>query len=686
MAAFRPRMLFFRKGELTLLYAEENRILRRFDEELLCIEPWGANSLRVRATVQGELMADEDFALLPEHAETKAQITVNGTRASIVNGKLRCDVFPSGKLRFSRADTGETLLEEYDRNRFREEDEGFNSALEICPRTFRPIAGTDNFSLEVRFEANGGEKLYGMGQYQQDCLDLKGCIVELAHRNSQASVPFVLSNRGYGLLWNNPAVGRVTFGKNVTEWTARSTRQMDYWITAGDTPAEIEEAYMTAVGKPPMMPDFGTGFWQCKLRYQTQDELLEIAREYKRRGLPISVIVIDYFHWPHQGDWCFDPEYWPDPDAMVRELKEMGIELMISVWPTVQENSVNYREMRELGLLTRTEHGNRMHQLGNACFADMTNPETRRYVWQKIHDNYRRYGIRVFWLDEAEPEFTRYEFEHYRYWRGSDLEIGNLYPREYAKMAYEGLQGEGEQEIVSLVRCAWAGSQRYGALVWSGDIDSSFRSLRNQFAAGLNMGIAGIPWWTTDIGGFHGGDIRDPAFHECLARWFEFGAFCPVMRLHGDREPHKPPIGPTGGGSTPSGASNEVWTYGEEVYEICKKYLFLREKMRPYVKETMRQAHEKGSPVIRPLFYNFPGDKHAWEVEDEFFLGDDILVAPILWENQREREVYLPAGCRWRNLNDGSVAEGGQTISCAAPLSEIPVFIREGKLEDLRFD
>ena len=481
-------------------------------------------------------------------------------------------------------------------------------------------------------------------------------------------------------------MGRVTFGKNVTEWTARSTRQMDYWITAGDTPAEIEEAYMTAVGKPPMMPDFGTGFWQCKLRYQTQDELLEIAREYKRRGLPISVIVIDYFHWPHQGDWCFDPEYWPDPDAMVRELKEMGIELMISVWPTVQEDSVNYREMRELGLLTRTEHGNRMHQLGNACFADMTNPAARRYVWQKIHDNYRRYGIRVFWLDEAEPEFTRYEFEHYRYWRGSDLEIGNLYPREYAKMAYEGLQGEGEQEIVSLVRCAWAGSQRYGALVWSGDIDSSFRSLRNQFAAGLNMGIAGIPWWTTDIGGFHGGDIRDPAFHECLARWFEFGAFCPVMRLHGDREPHKPPIGPTGGGSTPSGASNEVWTYGEEVYEICKKYLFLREKMRPYVKGTMRQAHEKGSPVIRPLFYNFPGDKHAWEVEDEFFLGDDILVAPILWENQREREVYLPAGCRWRNLNDGSVSEGGQTISCAAPLSEIPVFIREGKLEDLRFD
>lgn len=665
-----------------MLYTEGNRLLRRYDEELLCIEPWGENSLRVRATQGATLLGNEDFALLPA-APCEANITIDGTRASIRNGKLRCDVLPSGKLRFFHNETGKLLLEEYDRNRFREEDEGFNSALEICPRTFIPIEGTENYKLEVRFEANEGEKLFGMGQYQQANLELKGCILELAQRNSQASVPFVLSSLGYGLLWNNPAVGRVIFGRNLTEWSAVSTRQMDYWITAGDTPAEIEETYMQAVGKPPKMPEYGTGFWQCKLRYQTQEELLSVAREYKRRGLPLSLIVIDYFHWPHQGDWCFDPVYWPDPAAMVRELREMGVELMVSVWPTVQEDSVNYREMKELGLLTRNEHGSRMNQLGRACFADLTNPATQRYIWGKLKENYGKYGIRVFWLDEAEPEFTRYEYSQYRYWRGSDLEIGNLYPREYAKMAYNGLRESGETEILSLVRCAWAGSQRYGALVWSGDIDSSFRSLRNQLAAGLNMGIAGIPWWTTDIGGFHGGDIRDPAFHECLARWFAFGAFCPVMRLHGDREPHKPPMGTTGGGSTPSGAENEVWSYGDEVYAICKKYLTLRETLRPYTAKTMDQAHEKGTPVLRTLFYNFPDDPKAWEISDEFFFGDDILVCPVLWENQREREVYLPAGCRWRGLNDGVLYEGGTSFTAPAPLDAIPVFVREGALPEL---
>ena len=672
-----------KKGWLHMLKQEGNALIRRFDRELLRIEPWGENSFRVRATKNGVMLDNEDFAL-EKVPEVPAKIEINGTRASIVNGKLRCEVFPSGKIRFLNQ-KGEVLLEEYDRNRFREEDEGFNSALEIFPRTFTPNRGTENFRLAVRFEASEGEKLFGMGQYQQPWLDLKGCIVELAQRNSQASVPFLLSNKGYGMLWNNPVVGQVTFGKNLTEWIAESTRQMDYWITAGDTPAEIEESYTGVVGRAPMMPEWATGFWQCKLRYQTQDELMNIAREYKKRGLPISVIVIDYFHWPHQGDWRFDPEFWPDPVGMVKELKEMGIELMVSIWPTVEAGSENYREMLEKGYLIASETGSRMTQLGNACFADMTNPEAREYVWGKIRDNYYKYGIKVFWLDEAEPEMTAYDYSNFRYHRGADLEIGNLYPREYARMAYEGMEKEGQENILNLLRCAWAGSQKYGALVWSGDIDSSFRSLRSQFAAGLNMGIAGIPWWTTDIGGFHGGNINDPAFKECLTRWFQFGAFSPVFRLHGDREPHKKPLTGVGGGAMPSGADNEVWTYGEEVYEICKKYLFLREKMRPYILDVMKEAHEKGAPAMRTLFWNFPEDKKSWEVSDEFCLGGDILVAPVLYENQRSREVYLPAGVNWRDLNSGKILEGGNTYTVDAPIDTIPVFIREGKLPEVTF-
>lgn len=656
-----------------------SKLMRRFDRELLLIEPWGENGLRVRACVQGEI-ADYDFGLLSGQ-EREGSITIDGNRASVTNGKITCEVLPTGKLKFYRKD-GTLLLEEYDRNRFRKEEEGFNSALELSPRMFFPIRGTNHFQLQVRFEAQD-EKIFGMGQYQQENLDLKGCIVELAQRNSQISIPFALSSRGYGILWNNPAIGKVTFGRNLTEWEAKSTKQMDYWITAGDTPAEIVEQYAQVVGKAPMMPEYGTGFWQCKLRYQTQEELLEVAREYYRRKLPVSVIVIDYFHWPHQGDWCFDPQYWPDPAGMVRELKEMGMELMVSVWPTVEEGSINYQEMLEEGLLTASEAGNRMSHLGRTCFVDMTNPRAQEYVWQKLKEHYYQYGIKIFWLDEAEPEYTKYEYDNYRYDKGTDLEIGNLYPRDYAKMAYDGMRREGQENILNLIRSAWVGSQRYGALVWSGDIDSSFRSLRNQFAAGLNTGIAGLPWWTTDIGGFHGGNIYEDDFKECLIRWFEYGAFCPVFRLHGDREPHKKPIGTSGGGLTPSGAENEVWSYGEEAYQIFTKYMRLREQMRPYITETMRQAHEKGTPVIRPVFYNMPSDERSWEVTDQFFLGDDILVCPILYEKLTKRTVYLPAGSSWRELFTGLVYEGGQTIVCDAPIDIIPVFIKEGRLPEL---
>jgi alpha-D-xyloside xylohydrolase len=211
----------------------------------------------------------------------------------------------------------------------------------------------------------------------------------------------------------------------------------------------------------------------------------------------------------------------------------------------------------------------------------------------------------------------------------------------------------------------------------SGDIDSSFRALRNQLAAGLNMGLAGIPWWTTDIGGFHGGNIHDEGFREVLVRWFAWGCFLPVMRLHGFREPFKPALSESGGGKQISGAENEIWSYGDRVYEICRKYITLRENMRPYVRSLMKAAHEKGTPLIRPLFYDFPEDEKAWETGDEHMFGPDVLVAPVLYENVRERSVYLPEG-NWRNINDGECLEGGRTITAPAPYEAIPVFVKAG--------
>ncbi len=663
----------------SLFTQEGPALIRRFDTEILRIEPWGPSALRVRATHLARL-PDQDWALLPPMAsglDEKAhgvKIKIEGERASFINGGIEARIDEKGVISFFN-DTGRLLLREYSRMW---DSLDMPCAIRLGPREFIPNIGGD-YRLTARFEAFPGERFYGMGQYQQDRLNLKGCRLELAHRNSQSSVPFALSSRGYGILWNNPAIGEAIFAEHGTEWRAQSTKALDYWIVAGDTPAEIEEAYSGATGRAPMMPDFGTGFWQCKLRYRTQEELLEAAREHKRRGLPLSVIVVDFFHWKKQGDWDYDPDYWPDPAGMAKELKAMGVELMVSIWPTIEQGSRHYQEMLRRGFLMRVERGVRvtMQFCGDTLFYDPTNPGARDYLWKAAKRSYFDTGARLFWLDEAEPDLSAIDFDNYRYWLGSGLEVGNAYPLFHAQAFYDGMREEGMEAPMNLVRCAWAGSQRFGAAVWSGDVHSSFASMARQLKAGLNMAIAGIPWWTSDIGGFFGGDMASPSFHELVARWFQYGAFCPIMRLHGDRMPMKEPL-KAGGLEYHSGADNEVWHHGAEVYGICKKYMLLRERLRPYIAKAMAAAHERGQPPMRPLFYDFPEDRAAWEVEDQFLFGPDILVAPVLEEGARTRRLYLPAGAAWLDAWSGYKETGGAWIDCEAPLERIPLFLREG--------
>ncbi|KAI0109528.1 glycoside hydrolase family 31 protein [Nemania sp. FL0031] len=666
---------------------DDNVLEYRYDSELLRIEAWGPNALRIRATHQPTFPA-ENWALSESLPELKdVSVDVQDDQGSIHNSAITAQINKRGKITITNS-KGKVLLEEFMRQRVDVKDPKC-SALRIVPREFKPRLGSDSWHLTARFEAtHADEKIFGMGQYQQPYLDLKGADIELAHRNSQASIPFAVSSEGYGFLWNNPAIGRAVFGKNATTFEAYSTRVLDYWIVAGDTPAEIVRAYGKVTGTVPEMPEYGLGFWQCKLRYQTQDEILEVAREHKWRGLPMDVIVADYFHWPYEGEWKFDPTFWPDPDAMITELKSLDIELMVSIWPTVDRKSENFNEMREKGLLIRQDRGFPvvMDGWGNTVHFDATNPEAREYVWQKAKQNYYDHGIRIFWLDEAEPEYTHYDFDNYRYHAGPDLMVGNIYPVQYSRAFYEGMKAAGQERIVNLVRCCWAGSQKYGALLWSGDIASSWPSLRAQLSAGLNAGLAGIPWWTTDIGGFHGGDPRTPEFRELFVRWFQWGAFCPVFRLHGDREPQQPRHGTTGGSHCLSGAANEVWSYGDEVYGICRQYLFLRERLRPYIRGLMAAAHRDGDPIMRPLFYDFPEQRCLWDVSDQYMFGHRYLVAPVLHEGQRDRRVVLPRGVHWQQLDAegervgpihwGS-AKGGNddfTIYVDAPLEYMPVF------------
>ena len=653
---------------------QDDRLIWQLGHETLQVEPWGRDSLRVRATIGPEIRDDLPGTLL-EPAASEVGIEIGDTGAVIRSGAIAAEITgepvafsvagAAGRLRFLNATTGEELLAE-----------------ELLRFTHPPArrlvpAGGDHFRVEARFEAYDGERFYGLGQHQHGLLDQKGCVIELLQRNTEVSIPFLLSSRGYGFLWHNPAVGRVELGRNGTRWVAEAARQMDYWITAGDTPGRIMANYADATGHVPMMPEWATGFWQCKLRYRSQEELLSVAREHKRRGLPLSVIVADFFHWTLMGDWQFDPDLWPDPGAMVRELAEMGVKLMVSVWPTVNALSRNFEEMKQRGLLVRTERGvpahtsfqdNRPEGRIYVHFYDATHPDGRQFLWETVRENYYRYGIKVWWLDACEPEMYPMHPDNLCYHLGNGLSVTNIYPLLHEQGFWEGMQAEGEHEIITLCRSAWAGSQRYGVCVWSGDIASTFEALQAQVRAGLNIGMSGIPWWNTDIGGFHGGDISTPYFRELIVRWFQYGLFCPIFRLHGYRQPV----------TEGSGGPNEVWSFGDEAYAIIKELLFLRERLRPYIMAQMRVAHERGVPPMRPLFFDFPKDEACATVDDEFMFGPDLLVAPVLYEGARSRQVYLPAATTWTDAWTGETLDGGQWLTADAPLERIPFYRREG--------
>ena len=660
-------------------HREGKRLVAEGGGELIWIEPFGRDCLRFRSSLRGRI-EPLDWTLLPQN-EVEPEITITPEKATIRNGRITAEIDARGSVRY-KGQNGQVLLEE-----LWIDGRVLNADL-LKARNYK-ARSSELFHIALYFKAHPEEHFFGMGQYANDCLDLKGCVLELAQRNTQVSIPFLLSSRGYGFIWNNPSIGRAELVRNHTLFVAEGARQIDYIVIAGDTPRDILRRYAEITGKPPMIPEWALGFWQCKLRYRTQEELLEVAREYKRRGLPLSVIVIDFFHWPHQGDWKFDPRYWPDPQRMVQELQELGVKVMVSIWPTVDIQSENYREMAERGLLIRTERGIPVLFTfrGITTIFDATNPEARKFIWEKVRENYYRYGIKMFWLDEAEPEFGMpgfgydnvlpYDYDNLRYFLGNGLEVSNIYPFFYAQAFFEGMKEAGETEIVNLIRCAWLGSQRFGVVVWSGDIPSTFESLRKQIKAGLNMAVCGIPWWTTDIGGFYGGDPESPSFRELIVRWFQFGVFCPIFRLHGFRLPY-----PEDPNRCPAheltGGPNEVWSFGEEVYTILKGLLFLRERLKPYILEGMRKAHEEGIPFMRPLFLEFPEDPTCYTVEDEYFFGPDLLVAPVAEEGARKRRVYLPKGARFTDPYTEVTYEGGQWIEADAPIERIPVFLRDG--------
>ncbi len=639
-------------------YEKENRLYFAREGELVCLSACGRDSIRFQASPNGSIL-DQDYTLMPR--EMAGEIQIDKDRASIGNGNLRAVIYGNGRVEFYWND--KRILREKSELAF---DAGIRNYVNRCGNMWR---------ARVTFEASREEHFYGMGHEATDCFDLKGCTMDLRHVNAKCTIPYVYSSLGYGFLWNLPSTGVCELAGNRTRWTSDCTSQVDY-VVIGGSPKQVCETLADLTGHAPVFPDWALGFWQSRLRYETQEQVLEVAHKYKENHIPLSVLVIDYFHWTEQGDYKFDPRYWPDPKGMADKLHSMGIKLMVSMWPTINEKSENYREMQENNMLMRTRSGsNRVFDFyGPQAEIDPTNPQTREFVWRKLKENYMDNGVDALWFDEAEPEIHPERFDNLILHMGNGDEIGLLYPYYYAKLVYDGMRESGRDDILTLSRCAYTGAQRFGALVWSGDIPSTFESLRMQVKSGLNMSMCGIPWWTTDIGGFYGGDIESDYFRELIVRWFQYGVFCPVLRLHGSRNGHdrtRDIIEPTGG-------ENEIWSFGERNFEILKDLILLRERLKPYIKKHMAMASEKGYPIMRPMFFDYPEEDVCYTLGEQYMFGDEIIFAPVTEQGATEKQVYLPEG-EWVLTKDKSMYRGGRSYTVTAQINEFVAFVKEGR-------
>lgn len=653
----------------------------------LRVEEWGDNTVRVTASPKHSFDYKESvhgMEELEKNPPSTVLISQTDSTIELKNNKLKV-VYDGDKLSFYNANA--LILTEYSRvpsqvrrtigvdDHIPIKDEP-TSSLNVTPYDFSYV-DDGSYETQARFEGDAEEKIYGLGGYQEKHLNKNLGTYELMQRNSQTSIPFYLSNKNYGFVWNNASVGTATFSRNKKVWTSNNTDCVDYIITVADDPKGVINNYTAMTGRAPMVNSDVLGLWQSKLRYQTTEEVEEIYNGYKRRNIDLSVLVIDYFHWTDDGDFEFDYNYWSNIDKLSQRLKDNGTRLMVSLWPTVTESSKYYSYYKNNQLLIKSINSEEKIFDGKDIL-DFSNPLTKKTLKNLLDKNYKSLEIDMFWADQAEPEMDNYRHANYALFQGKLDKVGNKYPYHYVKAI--STKDEGSQTTSALpilIRSAWFNSQKHGALAWSGDIESSFESLQRQIQISISMGVAGAPWWTSDIAGFHSGDSESASFKELMVRWFQFATFSPILRMHGDRQPHTQRIGDSGGGKRTSGGPNEIWSFGEEVENILIRFINIREKLKDYILSVYEESHEKGYPIIRPLFLEYPDDPNAWEETSTFMLGEDLLVSPVVKEGMTEMPVYLPKGSKWVNVFTKETYDGGEMHKIKVTLDTLPVFYRQ---------
>lgn len=648
------------------------------DKEILIIEEWGVDAIRVYSSPKNKKIKNE-FGIkeLKKNENSNFKIIQNGDIIEFINGNLKVE-YKDNKLFFYNKN--QLILEEYSRKQSNvrrtigiDDDVKIeykpSYSLNISPREFKKNY-KDSFESIQLFETDINEKIFGMGSYAEENLNKNLGMYELMQRNSQTTIPFYISNKNYGFLWNGSSIGNVSFNKNYKKWVNNNTECIDYVVIVGENPKDIIEKYTFMVGRAPIIKKELLGLWQSKLRYQTTNEVETIYNEYLNRKIKPSVIVIDYFHWTEDGNFEFDDNYWKDIDKLSKKMKETNTELMVSVWPTVSKNSKYYNYYKNNKMLLEPRD-NKSKIFDNKDILDFYNDETKKFVSNLLTNNYKTKNIKLFWADQAEPEMNIYEQREYNTSKGNLEKMANRYPYEYLMTIPR------EEGYPVLIRSAWFNSQKEGSLVWSGDIDSSFKSLREQIQILISMGLSGISWSTTDIAGFHSGDSTTQKFKELMIRWFQFAVFSPVLRMHGDRQPHSQKIGKTGGGVRTSGSSNEIWSFGTEVERILTKYIRIREKLVDYIFKLYEESTNFGYPISRSLFFEFPNDKKAWDDRLSYMFGSDLLISPVIDFEMKKMKVYLPDGNDWINVFNNKVYKGGKDYIIEFSLETLPVFCKK---------
>jgi alpha-D-xyloside xylohydrolase len=484
-------------------------------------------------------------------------------------------------------------------------------------------------------------------------------------------------------VWDNPSQTTIAPGFNEqTTWTSQVGNRVSFFVIAGKNTDEIYSGYRLLTGATPLLPKAAYGYIQCKQRYITQDEVLQVARGYRERHLPADVMVVDWFYYTKMGQMDLDPKNWPDPKAMNDELHKMGFQTMISVCPRFVPDDRFYDLIKKNGWFEHLADGTPTNGLPYdraGSDIDTTNPEAARWYWETIRDNILSKGFDSLWADETEPDLPP---------NGSYYHIGpgtryyNVYPLFHTGALYDGFRRDTDHRALILSRDAYLGVQSKGTIVWSSDIHSTWDTLKRQVPTGLDAAASGLAYWSNDTGGWQylpsehhpaHPPLLDPSdaratvggyddYPELYTRWFEYATFLPIMRTHGSRN------------------FNEVWSYGKQAEPILEKYLKLRYELMPYIYSLGYSTYKSGAPYMRALFMDFPSDSKAASLTDEYMFGPAFLVAPVTDQGATSREVYLPAGTDWYNYWTNERVHGGQTIRVDAPIDSLPLFVRAGSI------